>query len=219
MKNISKLEQQKRHPDRVNVYLDGEFAFGLNKEVVHKYSLRKGDAVTDKLIEQLSGEEEFSTAKNKALKFISTRMRSEYEVRSKLREYEFPTDIIEKVIKYLLEINFLNDLAFAKAYTADLQRNRSAGKRLLFQRLKSKGVGKETIELVLNDIENAKEEILALETANKYLKRFKTSRKPVERKDQIRRISQTLMRRGFDWSITSKILKQIFKNISDQEDD
>jgi regulatory protein len=218
VKNISKLEQQKRHPDRVNVYLDGEFAFGLNKEVVHKFSLRKGDAVTDKLIEQLSGEEEFSTAKNKALRFISRRMRSEYEVRTKLREYEFPTDIIEKVIKYLLEINFLNDLEFAKACTTDLQKNRSAGKRLLFQQLKRKGIAKETIELVLNDIESATEEILALETANKYFKRFKTSRKPIERKDQLRRISQALMRRGFDWSITSKILKQIFKNISDEED-
>ncbi|MBI5020297.1 MAG: RecX family transcriptional regulator [Ignavibacteriales bacterium] len=219
MKNISKLEQQKRHPDRVNVYLDGEFAFGLNKEVVHKFSLRKGDQVTDELIDKLTGEEEYSTAKNKALKYISRRMRSEYEVKSKLREYEFPVEIIDKVIKYLSEINFLNDLEFAKAYIADLQRTKSAGKRLLFQQLKRKGIAKDTIEMVLNDIKCDKEESLAIETAKKYFKKFKTSRKPVDRKDQIRRISQALMRRGFDWSLTSKVLKQIFKNYSAQEDE
>jgi regulatory protein len=215
---ISKLEQQKRHPDRVNVYLDGEFALGLHKDVVRKFSLRKGDSVSDQLMEQLTNEEEFSAAKNKALRFLSRRMRSEHEIRFKLKDYEFSPKVIDSVVQYLTELNFINDTNFAKALVRDLQKTKSAGQRLLRQKLRQKGISKNIIDPVLSEGNIEEEELLALNAAKKYLKKFQTSRKKIDKENQIRRISQTLMRRGYDWNIISKIIKQLFKNNYYEED-
>ncbi|MBI5475735.1 MAG: RecX family transcriptional regulator [Ignavibacteriales bacterium] len=218
MMTISKLEQQKRHPDRVNVYLDGEFALGLHKDVVRKFSLRKGDSVSDKLMEQLANEEEFSAAKNKALRFLSRRMRSEHEIRFKLKDYEFSPKVIDSVVQYLTELNFINDTNFAKALVRDLQKTKSAGKRLLRQKLLQKGISKIIIDSVLSEGNVEEEELLALNAAKKYLKKYQSSRKKTEKDIQVRRLTQTLQRKGFSWYIISKAINQSFNQKIIEED-
>jgi len=44
---ITQIEPQKRREDRVNIYLNGIFAFGLNKEVVLKHHLHEGDELKE----------------------------------------------------------------------------------------------------------------------------------------------------------------------------
>jgi len=51
MKKITALEAQKKNPNRVNVHLDGEFAFGLAR--ITAAWLKIGDVLTDERIAQL----------------------------------------------------------------------------------------------------------------------------------------------------------------------
>ena len=39
---ITKITEQKRRPNRRNIYLDGAFAFGCNVNVVARFRLREG---------------------------------------------------------------------------------------------------------------------------------------------------------------------------------
>lgn len=208
MRLISKLEQQKRHPDRVNVYLDGEFAFGLHKEVAHKFSLRKGMQIGDDLLKKLTHEEEFSVAKRKALKYLERRMRSEHEVRSKLRDAGFPDQIIEPVVQYLEKINCLDDKLYATALKNDLQKRRSAGRQLVKLTLKKRGISDEIAKSVMEGISELEDEATARELAGKLLRKYGSSRKAVPPDARIRRMSQALSRRGFSWSVISKVIKQ-----------
>ena len=47
MPTITKIVEQKKRPNRRNIYLDGAFAFGLNDNVVARFRLREGLTLTD----------------------------------------------------------------------------------------------------------------------------------------------------------------------------
>jgi len=218
---VTKVEQQKRHPDRVNLYLDGEFAFGLHKEVFVKFSLCKGDTISKEKVDELIDAEEFSRAKLKALLLLNRRMRSEKEIRTKLRDKEFHPETIDSVVNYLHSIKFLNDEEFARAFIHDSQMKKPTGRKLLQQQLRMKGVAPSIIESVLrNNISSNDEQKAAQDAAMKIFKRYKKSTKSIDAKKQQQRIANFLARRGFSWSVTSSVIKNIFKNQSliDTED-
>lgn len=41
MNKITNVEVQKKNKNRVNVYIDEEFAFGCDAEIVYKYGIKK----------------------------------------------------------------------------------------------------------------------------------------------------------------------------------
>ncbi len=209
---ITKIERQKRHPDRVNIYLDGEFALGLHKEVIVKFGLRKGDELQSELMDKLNSTEEFTLAKQKALRFLNYRMRSEKEVRTKLIEKEFHLKTIDQVLEYLRSLDFINDIKFAKAFINDFQIKKPAGKRLLQQKLRQKGISNSIIQDILGKVDDSIENKSALEAAKKQLKKYRMSRKKIEPMKQQQQIVRFLQNRGFTWSIISTVLKNIFHN-------
>jgi len=210
---VTKIEQQKRHPDRVNLYLDGDFALGLHKEVLVKFSLRKGDTISKERIDELIDAEEFSRAKQKALLLLNRRMRSEKEIRIKLREKEFHPRTIDSVVNYLHSIKFLNDEEFARAFIHDNQLRKPSGRKLLQQQLRLKGVTISVIESVLNDnISSNQEKKAAQDAAIKIFQRYSNSKKKIDDEKKQKRITQFLFRRGFSWQIISTVIKNIFKN-------
>ena len=81
-KKITALKLQKRNKDRVNVYLDDEFAFGLSRIVAAW--LRTGQELTEEKIAELQAQDNVEVALQRALNFLSYRPRSEEEVRRNL---------------------------------------------------------------------------------------------------------------------------------------
>jgi len=69
--------------------------------------------VDEEFIEGVLLEEEKLKAKNKALKFLSYRMRSTKEVMDKLKREGFQDFIIQDTIDYLKNYNLIDDLQFA----------------------------------------------------------------------------------------------------------
>ena len=204
---ITKIERQKRNPRRVNIFLDDEFAFGIHEYVLTRLGLRKGDTINQETIEAIKSSEEYNLAKEKALRFINYRLRSEKELRLKLQEKEFQPKTIDDVLEGLRKSGIVNDARFAKAYIHDAQLRKPMGKKLLQQKLRLKGVPSSIIQEVLNESMNEEEEQShAFKTAQKFMK----SRKMLEPKQQQQRIAQFLARRGFSWSTISPVLRKLF---------
>ena len=84
MVKVTALKVQAKNKNRVNVYLDGEFAFGVVK--IEAAKLRLGQVLSDADIERIKKSDESEIAFEKAVKFISYRPRSEKEVRQSLRK-------------------------------------------------------------------------------------------------------------------------------------
>ncbi len=218
---ITKIERQKRNPHRVNIFADGEFAIGLHEETFIKFRLKKGDPIDEGLLREIESSEEFNLAKQKALRLLSYRLRSEKELRTRLKEEEYPPDIIDKTVEFLYGIGVLDDTAFARAFINQSLMRRPVGKSRLHRELRQRGIDKETVQSVLQELlTDHQEHQLADEAAQKLLKRLPPATNKLTEQKQRRRIANFLARSGFPWPTISATLKTIaWRHGADQEED
>jgi regulatory protein len=210
---ISKLVKQKRHPERVNLYVDGVFIVGLHRDVVIRFGLRKGDEISAQLIEKLKVTEEYSLARLKAFRLLKSRLRSEKELRSKLREKEFSQSVIEEVIENFRSLGLIDDEKFARAFIHDTLLKKASGRRLLQNQLTSKGISGEIVKNVLSDLlPEEEEESLLLRAAKSYTNRLRNSRKKTSEEKIRHRTVQFLLRRGFSLSQIIKTIKPLIQH-------
>ncbi|MBN1259884.1 MAG: RecX family transcriptional regulator [Anaerolineae bacterium] len=196
-RRITALEPQRRSGQRLNVYLDGDFAFGLAIDVAA--NLHVGDVVTDEEIATLRADDEREQAREKALNFLSYRPRSIAEVRQNLEQGDFSETTITDVLERLGRVRLLDDLAFSSFWIDNRTRFRPRGRRALVQELRQKGVPAAIIEEALNGFD---EEAAAEQCAQAQARRIGQLPPEMFR----RRLGERLARRGFSYDLIRDIL-------------
>jgi len=203
MSTITGLSSQKRNPNRINVFLDGSFAFGLSR--INAAWLKVGQELSEEKISQLQSLDEHEKALQSALRYLSFRNRSEYEVSKKMSEKGFAHQEIETVIKELKAKNYLGDNIFAKEWVENRTANKPRGRKLLIYELKQKRVNDEEIQNAMEGL--VEEEKLALRAIEKISNRIM----PLEKNQFRKKISDYLFRRGFRYDVISKIVDYLWK--------
>lgn len=145
MPAITALAPQKRRPDRVSVFVDGEFALGLSAPTARALGLYVGREVDAAEAESWEGAAEEDRAYDRALRYLRPRLRSRHEIEQRLRRYGYGRDVERAVISRLAEAGYVNDRAFAEAWIRDRLRLRPKGRRALRAELAKKGVAREEI--------------------------------------------------------------------------
>jgi regulatory protein len=204
---VTKIEVQKRNRKRRSVFIDGEFAFGLDEEVLYKSGLKKGESLTQQRIKEITDEERKKEAKDVALRFLSFRRRTEKQVRDKLKKKEFDEKTIDATIDKLKEFDLINDLEFAASWVRDRLALKPRGKKLLKQELWKKGIGKDIIDQVTEEL-CKDEDKSALELVEKIKGRYKNLEPKVAR----RRMFNLLLRRGFSYEISKNSLELLTRS-------
>lgn len=197
MKKITAITAQKKTPNRVNIHLDGEFAFGLAR--ITAAWLKIGDQLSDEKIAKLLAEDTREWAYQQAMLFLSYRARSEKEIRQNLKKHEISEDIIEATIERLRGANLVNDNEFAQAWVENRSTFRPRSRRALAMELRQKGLDDETAHSAVSGVN---EEMLAYEAAQKRLGRLKG----LEWNDFRKKLSEFLARRGFPYSVIAPIV-------------
>lgn len=201
MKKITGIEVQKRTPNRVNIYLDGEFAFGLARIVAAW--LRVGQELNEEKIGQLQAEDARERAFQQAMLFLSYRARSESEIRKNLRKHEIPEPTIDQTIERLRQDGFANDNQFAKAWVENRITFRPRSRRMMAMELRQKGLDDETVQ---SAIEAVDDEASAYEAARKRSTRLKA----LEWQDFRKKLSEFLARRGYSYSVIAPVVTRIW---------
>jgi regulatory protein len=204
MRKITAIQVQKRNPNRVNIHLDGEYAFGLTRIVAAW--LQVGQTLDDEKIAKLQAEEARERAMQQALLFLSYRARSEKEIRQNLSKHEIPEAIIEETLERLRQNGFANDKQFANAWVENRSTFRPRGRRALTLELRQKGIDDSTIESALEDID---EEALAYEAGLKKARKLRVA----EWSDFRKKTSDFLARRGFSYSVIAPIVSRLWNEI------
>lgn len=195
---VTAIERQKRNQGRVNVYLDGVFAFGLNEEVMFRNPIHEGDGLSESFIDGVLLHDERVRAKAKALRLLSHRALTTDELRQKLLDREFSERTAERVIKDLSRVGLLNDEAFASSYVHSRMIQRPCSKKLLTLELKHKGIGEEAaVEAVEAAYGPDSEEAVAGELFRTKMASLKGEDARKARKKAV----EFLFRRGFDWEL------------------
>jgi regulatory protein len=200
-RKITALQAQKRNPQRVSVYLDGEFAFGLARITAAWLSV--GQLIDEVKIRELQAADEEEVAYQKALHFLSYRPRSENEVRGNLRKHNFSDEVILDVIDRLRRSHLVNDLEFARSWVENRSDFRPRGRQALKLELRQKGIADEVIEDVLDNLD---EDALAYQAALKQSGKYNQ----LEWLDFRQKMGAFLARRGFHYGIAGPILKKVW---------
>lgn len=208
LRKITALKLQKRNRQRVNVYLDGEFAFGLSRIVAAW--LEVGQELSEEKIAQLLSEDENEVAFQRAVKFIGYRIRSEAEVRDKLRDADYAEEIIEAVVKRLWRDGLVDDERFARTWVENRAEFHPRSHRALAYELRRKGISEEVISKTLAD--TSEEEELAYKAGLKQSRKLKNLEWP----DFRRKLGGFLGRRGFSYDIVAPVVNRIW---AEQESD
>ena len=208
-RKITALKAQKRNPNRVSIYLDDEYAFGLSKIVAAW--LRIGQTLSEEKIESLQAEETHEVAYQKALHFLSYRPRSEQEIRTRLVGKGFDEAVIAAVIERLKENRFLGDEEFAQIWVENRSAFRPRSRRLLRYELRHKGVSENHITKALDGAVD--EPDLAYQAAIKYAGRLKDLDWELFRK----RLVAFLGRRGFSYGTITPVVRRVWDELQPEE--
>jgi regulatory protein len=208
MKKITALVAQKRNPNRVNMYLDGEYAFSLARIVAAW--LRVGQELDEEKIKRLQAEDAHERAIQQALLFLSYRSRSESEIRQNLRKHEIPEDVIDQTLQRLRQDGLASDDQFAQAWVENRSTFRPRSRRMMAMELRQKGLADEAVSSALEDVDD---EALAYEAAQKRAPRLKD----LEWVDFRKKLSEFLARRGFSYSVITSVVTRIWNEIHTDE--
>lgn len=209
MKKITCLSVQKKNPNRVNIYLDGEFAFGVAR--ITAAWLKNGDELSDEKIASLQVEDTREWAYQQALLFLSYRVRSEKEIQKNLKKHEVSEEVIEETLARLRQAGFANDNEFAQTWVENRNTFRPRSRRALTMELRQKGIDDETVHSAIAGVD---EDALAYEAAKKRLARLKS----LEWNDFRKKLSEFLARRGFPYSVISPIVTRTWNETHTNED-
>lgn len=205
MRKITAIEAQKKNPNRVNIYLDDQFAFGLSRIVAAWLSV--GQVLGEEKIAALQAEDAREVAFQKACRFLSYRQRSVDEVRKNLEKHEIPPETIEHTLNRLQELGLLGDAAFARAWVENRNTFRPRSKRALSVELRQKGVDRQVIQSVLDEVVD--EEPLALQAAQKQARKLARYEWPEFRQ----KLGAFLARRGFSYEVIAPVVQNVWKSM------
>jgi regulatory protein len=206
-REITALKFQKHNKDRVNVYLDGTFAFGLAAvEAVH---LRVGQTLSVDEITELQMKDGIERAYERALNYLSYRPRSRGEVRRNLRRKDVEDRVIDVVIGRLTRAGLLDDREFARYWVDNRARFNPRGLRGLRYELRRKGVAHDIIDdaLAAFDVQAA-----ARKAVNAGARRLSREAPP----DFRRKLKAYMARRGFSYGLIKPLVEEKLEERRDE---
>jgi regulatory protein len=208
---VTAIQSQVRDPERVSVFIDGSFAFGLARDVAESEAIAVGDRLDGADLARILGSEERHKATLSALNFLAYRPRSEGEIRTRLRKGGFPDEVIEHTLERLRDWRYVDDDDFARRWIENRSQHRPRGARLLAMELRAKGIDPAVAGEAIEEAE-LDEAADALELARQRRRQL-SGLDPMVRD---RRLSAYLARRGYGFDVIRPVLEQLRREADEE---
>jgi regulatory protein len=209
MATITAITDQKRNPDRVNIFLEGRYAFSLTRVAAAR--LKVGQSLTDTELARLQQDDELAKAKEKALRYLSYRPRSENELRRQLRRKGLDDFLVEQVINQLTETELLNDATFANYWVEQRETFKPRSALALRQELQQKGVSRDVIDQALSDIDELDAARRAASQRAPQLARLPFAQFQAK-------LGGYLQRRGFGYGVIREVIQEQWREWGTEEE-
>jgi len=204
--------------ERVSVFVDGEFALGLDAEVAARAGLTVGATLSDDDIARLRDGDEATRHYNDALRFLSFRPRSAVEVERYLRGRGADDIMTTAVVGRLRRVGLVDDEAFARYWIENRGAFSPRGDRALQAELRAKGVDPGRIDEALEETEaetGAGEEERAYQAGHKRLRLLAR----LDEDEFRRRMYAFLQRRGFGYGTARAVVERLWSERDESERD
>ncbi len=213
--HITSLQPQTNRPERLNLFVDGQFFMGVDALIVLQMGLKVGQELTQQQVEQLHHEEAFQQALARALNYLSFRPRSREEVKRYLQRKETPPELLDRVLERLEQSELVNDQAFAEFWIESRARSKPKGAQAIKHELRLKGVKREVVDEMVDD---EQDEEHARQAAHKKAQSL-AGQPDMDFKTFRLRLGPFLQRRGFSYEIATRTVRELWQELTATEDD
>lgn len=204
---VSKIEYQKRNPNRVNLYIDGKFFTGISVDSLASEALYEGLEIQDEVLDRLLQRDLKSRFMTRVVEYLSSSPKTEFQIKRYLKQLQFKKKgtwfsedvnvewgiFFGEIIANLKKYKYIDDENFARSFVQSRMRTKPRGRSVLIGELLSKGVSKDIAEMVCN--EEIVDEIKLLRDT--FEKKYRS--KKFDIKDP--KMVNFLLRKGFSWDL------------------
>jgi len=200
---ITDIAQQKNNAKRYSVFIDGEFKFGINEIDLLYYKLKTDEEISQDKYDLILNELILQKAKDKALNFLGYRIRSIKEIEDKLKN-DFSAEVIEKVMEFLAEYNYIDDEKFSLSFIKDKMNLKKDGPNKIKSGLYEKGINREVIDKIFSYYDFGEEELISELLEKKSTRNAKISDKEKSK------LFNYLVRKGFSYDEIKTGINEFF---------
>ena len=144
-------------------------------------------------------------ARTIALRKLTVRACTRHELDQALQAKNVPRAAIDVVLDRLEEVGLVDDASFAVYWVTSRQQRRRLSRHVLRRELQAKGVQRSDIDSALGCVDLDAE----LKSARELVERKRAAMNGLSRDVQYRRLAGILSRRGFDTTITTRVLADV----------
>lgn len=205
-RKITEIRLKNSNPTKRLIYIDNDFFIETDDIIVSEMDLFKDKIISENLANTLIEKTLLKKAKNDSIRFLSYRPRSEWEIINKLKNKKYPQIVIENVVEWLKEKDFVNDINFSNTWIKHKLDNNPIGRLKIKNELKNKGIDKRIIENTINNFLSNDDDELKL--AYQFIKKKRDSLKFKNVELDNKKIINLLKSRGFSYNIINQIYNE-----------
>ncbi len=187
---------------RSKVYIDEQLAFVLYKGELCHYGIKEGCVLSEDTYGEIMAVVLVKSAKLRCMNLLKTMDRTEFQLRQKLIQGEYPEEIIDKALEYVKGFGYVDDMSYARRYLECRQNTRSRAE--ISRDLMKKGISKEIIRTVLEETEAVDQ----TELIKKWIVKKHMNLQTVSAQEK-QKLYMFLLRKGFSSSEIMKVFHEI----------
>lgn len=210
MKTITKIKQIGR-TNRYHVYVDEKWAGIFIDVTLATYKMKTGGQFDEEEFDRIKAENDASVSFDMATSYMEKYVVSEKGIKDYLKKKGFDDKTVAKTVEKLKEYNFVDDEKFAKNYFESLSSNK--GKRAIATKLLQKGISKEIVQSLLENVDDEAQ----LETATALARKFVKNREMSPNLRQ--KCLAHLVYKGYDYSVAQKATQTVLNSYEGEKDD
>ncbi|MDO5156701.1 MAG: regulatory protein RecX [Eubacteriales bacterium] len=202
---ITRIEESRNR--RYKVFSDDRFLFALYGSELKKYNINENSEMDVSLYTELIESVIRKRAKERALYLLERRPYSEYMLRTKLKETDYPENVIENVVGFLKKYHYLDDYMYVSMYV-EAYGSKKSKKKLIFD-LKQKGIRSDIIHNYFEEQEFCDDEQLMHQ-----LEHYVNGKDLMDYKVQ-QKVIRYFYGKGFAYSLITECIQKIVSSTSE----
>ena len=207
---ITKIKQIGK-TNKYHVYVDEEWFGIFLDETLAREHLKTGQEIDEGNLAEIKKENDRKLSFDMAVSYMEKYVVSEKGIRDYLKKKSFDGKTIDSTVERLQEYGFVDDEKFAKNYFDSLSGNK--GKNAIANKLRQKGISKEIVDELLENVDEENQIELATRQAEKFVKSRANSAN-IKNK-----CLAHLIYKGYDYSVAQKATQIALKNYEGENDD
>lgn len=195
--------EKAREKNMMKIFIDNHYAFTIPHEDYIRNNLYEEEEISEEKLLNIKQNVLVRAAREQAIRYLTMKDRSEFEIIKKLTDSGFDSDIAKSAAEALKGIGYIDDSIYAMKYLSERIRTKALSKKALKFELQQKGIDNEIIETALSEFETDDSEV-ALRAARKKFGKYDIHDPKVEQK-----ILGFLYHRGFSLDIGKKVVENM----------